>query len=366
MNLIHPTDCTLAHRRRSDGVAFQIRNQLTHVEAVVEAVAECAEVLVSVLAELEGLLGAADDGFEVGQDGVDPSELRQITWFAPAHDDEGMGAARIDAGQAVQVVAAHIAAWNEIQARLVGDGLGCEAGDRAEFDAHRMTGVVGGNGRDDWNFVGRVSPADTGALTAEVGVIELNQTRQRRLAVALSHGPHYLLTDQPGCAVRRAQMAHQRQRRQTSLGLADQVGCKEPGPQRKFGAAHQRVGRQRRLVATGGTLKQHSSAVSDCVVIRARATRAAKAVWPALSRQQSSLLGLRSVAVKELNHGNTRLKLDSFQGHRWRPCCDKGQLRQRQGHQVSPDEVHDESGAAVLCLEFDAESHARMRCSPIG
>ena len=46
---------------------------------MIEAIVEGAEVQSSVLPELEGLVRTLDQRLEVGQYGVDPLELRQIT-----------------------------------------------------------------------------------------------------------------------------------------------------------------------------------------------------------------------------------------------------------------------------------------------
>ena len=121
----------------------QTGHQLAQVKPVVEPIAESAEVLAGVLAELEGFVCSADHGLEVAQHRVDPLELRQVARLASTDGHEGMGAARVDdAGKAAQTVAAHIATGHQMHACPVGDGLGCEARYWTELDAYGVAAWV--------------------------------------------------------------------------------------------------------------------------------------------------------------------------------------------------------------------------------
>jgi hypothetical protein len=55
-------------------VAEQAVQEGLQVDAAIEAVGEGAEVLAGVLCEPEGFVGAADQGLQVAQNGVDPGE----------------------------------------------------------------------------------------------------------------------------------------------------------------------------------------------------------------------------------------------------------------------------------------------------
>ena len=128
MNLSPTSDDAFTRRRESGGMGDQTGHQLAQVKPVVEPVAESAEVLAGVLAELEGFVCSADHGFEVAQHRVDPLELRQVARLASTDGHEGMGAARVDdAGKAAQTVAAHIATGHQMLACPVGDGIRREA-----------------------------------------------------------------------------------------------------------------------------------------------------------------------------------------------------------------------------------------------
>lgn len=333
-------------------MADQVGDHLAQVEAAIESVAEGAEVVAGVFGELEGLVGPADHGLEVAQNGVDPGEQRQVTRLAIGHDDVGVRAAGgDDAGKAVQAIAAHIASRRQMHTSPVGDGLGGEAWECAELDAQGMAGVAGGDGGHEGHLVGRAPTANARTLAAEVGVIELDHARQRCLAVAQGHGMHQLVMDQPGGAVGGAQMAHQGQGRQPSLGLADQVHRQEPGPQGQLGAVHQGARRQRGLVSAGSALVELARAMPDDVVIGPVATRAAKALGPALRGQRRCALRFAAVAGEELGHGHPGLKLHSVHRHRWLPFNDGAQLRHPQAHQMSLAEVRDESGGFIWVVD---------------
>ena len=63
----------------------QARDRSAQVESAIEAIAVGGEVLVGVLAVLQGVEGAGQRGFQVAQHGFDPLELRQVARFERAH-----------------------------------------------------------------------------------------------------------------------------------------------------------------------------------------------------------------------------------------------------------------------------------------
>jgi hypothetical protein len=67
MNLSHPPNPVLASKLGGCHVAEQIVQQRLEVEPAIAAVGERAELLAGVLSELEGLMGAVAQGFEVSR-----------------------------------------------------------------------------------------------------------------------------------------------------------------------------------------------------------------------------------------------------------------------------------------------------------
>jgi hypothetical protein len=56
------------------------------VEAAIEAIGDSAEVAIGVLAEVQGMVGTAEAGFDIAQDPVHPVEQRRLFGLTPAHD----------------------------------------------------------------------------------------------------------------------------------------------------------------------------------------------------------------------------------------------------------------------------------------
>ena len=155
------------------------------------------------------------------------------------------------------------------------------------------------------------------------------------------------LMHQPSGAVPCAQVAHERQRRQPGLVLADEVDGQEPDAQRQLGAVEHRASGQRRLMATFLALEQPARAVAHNVVFCAIATRAAKPIRPAHRSERRGALVFAAVAGEELQHRHTKLKLDSVHRHGWPLGSNMSQRRGRQAHGLSLAEVCDESGGTT-------------------
>jgi hypothetical protein len=304
-------------------VAGQILQQVVQTEPPIEAIAESPEVLVGVLAELEGLVAAVDQGLEVSQHGVDPSELRHLARQPGSHNDVGVRTSGIDyPGKAAQAVAAHVGAGLEVLLGPTRDGLAGEPCHPAELDAQGVACVVGLNRSGDRNLVGRATAPNARALSPKVRVIDLNRTVQGQLAVALRHRRHQLLVDQPRRAIGRAQVPLQGQRRQPSLVLAQEVDGQEPGGHRQLGAVQHRASGQRGLTTTSLALVQLAGALAEQIVLGGSTSRAAKACRPAHRRQRRRALRLGAVAREELLHRHATLELDLVHRHRGLPWVD--------------------------------------------
>lgn len=323
-------------------MANQAEQQGLKIESAVEPIREGAQVVSGVLGEVEGLVSAIDHGFQVAQHGVDPGELGQLARLARAHNDVGVSAARFDdAGKAVQAIATHVAAGQEVVLGPVGDGLTGEAGQGRDLHPQRMPCIAGADRGDDGHLVGRATTADTWAFAAKVGVVELHVAAQRLLTVALGHGGHQLVVDQPGGAVAGAQLALERQGRQAGLVLADQENRQEPGAQRQLGAVHHRAGRQRGLVPAASTLEELARPVAHHVVLRRRTARADKSIRPAQLNQRCGALLFRAVAAEKLRQRHPGLELHSVHWHGWLSVVNASKPTRGVDHQMSLSELHD-------------------------
>ena len=75
------------------------------VEASSEAIGNGTEVALGVLVEAEAVVGTAEAGLKIAEDGIDPVEHRQVLGFARSDDGRLMGTAGIgDAGEAGQTI----------------------------------------------------------------------------------------------------------------------------------------------------------------------------------------------------------------------------------------------------------------------
>jgi hypothetical protein len=89
------SDDTLRSYSASADIRDQSYKQAGDIETPIELVRKRAEVFVSVLAALEGLVGAGSPRLEVSQDGVNPPELWQVPGLAMGHDILAVDAAGI-------------------------------------------------------------------------------------------------------------------------------------------------------------------------------------------------------------------------------------------------------------------------------
>lgn len=338
MNLSTTPDYAFRSRAEPHRIDDHVGDQLRQIESMVEPIVESAKVQAGVLAELEGLVCPLDHGLEIRQHGVDPSELRQFARLTLAHDDVGMRALRIDdRRKARQSVAQDIGARHQAGQRPRLDrGVG-KARDRRHLRVQRSAICGQRDCGNEGHLVRRAASTHARPFTAEVGIVDLDIATQAVALVSLSHHAAYLLLQQPRGAVGDAELAHQRQRGQSGLGLTDKVKGEEPYAQRQLGAVKQRPGGERRLVQAGRAL--HQRAVrrrrGDPVALRAAAFRAAKARRPSGPLQGRGALLLAAVALDEFAHGHPGLELDSVDRHGIDSARQRSQITGSVAHQMS-------------------------------
>jgi len=156
------------------------------IEAAVEPVGEGGEVVGGVFAVIERVVGTCQRPLEIAQNGVDPSELGQLAWFAVTDDGRHMHATGInDCREAGQAVTGDHGARCQMDLRPLLDGIEREAGHQRELEVHRVAHLVE---RDRCNERHLVLGAATGRaaaeLAAEVGIVHLHDIGELMREVA--------------------------------------------------------------------------------------------------------------------------------------------------------------------------------------
>lgn len=224
-------------------------------------------------------------------------------------------------GEPPQAIAADDRLWLEAFLGPLGDCLRCEAIDHVEFQMNRLAGIIDRDGSHEGRLVLRTATdLAARALALDAGIVKLHSPFKQSSGLLPGHGVVDLVVKQPGRGVAHAQIALHGQRRDPSLGLADQVDGKEPCRQGKLGVLHQGAGRQRCLMATVTALVQLAAALSHQIVLRTVALRAPKTLWPTRALNRLCALRLSAKAAQELGDRHALLEPDLVTGHRSAPC----------------------------------------------
>lgn len=254
----------LVHRRGGRGVAEQVVEQPAQIDASVEAVGRGAELMPCRLAELEALVAGVDQGVQrVSRRRIRLGELGRFGRFARYHHDVRVGTGIDHSRKAGQRIAANLVAGQKDFSSPPSEGLPAEGGQGGKLDGQRMALLVRLHRREDGYLVGGAMASSRRFLADEIGVVDLHVAVQRQIAVAADHQRgDRLAMDQPGGLISGAQEMRQRQRRRTSLVLADERG------RQKLGAARQRTCSHSRLIAERAALVQPPCTVSELLVLR--------------------------------------------------------------------------------------------------
>ena len=315
----------------------QFRYQFTQIEPSVEAVGECSQIMGGVFAVLQCVISPGQRGFQISKNRIDPVKLRQVSRLARTNDHWIVDAASGGhGGKATQSIADDRAVGRQGCFRPLANGVGGEATHHAELQKSGSTSVIQRNGRYERHLVLRSTTRLAAcALATKVGVVDLDGALEPMAGVARGHGAVDLVVQQPSGRVAHTELAFERQRRQTSLRLTDQINGQEPGGQWQLGVLHQTASSQRCLMPTAIALEQTPSAVTDNTVRVAVAARATKAARPtsALDRRGAMRLGAK-VAMK-FRQRHSGLKLDSVEGHWVRSMVGCTQITRSLAHKVS-------------------------------
>ena len=307
------------HRWGSDCNEAKPWNHGGEIVSPVEAVFEFGEVARHVLAA-DGTVSAGDRALDVTQDGVDPLERgvqRGLT--SRSGDDRLMDAAgAADTGKAAQAVTDNGAGGSEI-ARCQGRDFGAaETPHPAQFQADWLA-LRGGFDRCHERYLAGRTAATLAAvaLAAEIGVVDLDPSRQALCSVPLHHDLHELMLDLPGRGLGDAKPAAQLDAGDAAFALSEVVHGAKPDRQRHLGCREDRSGDHRCLSPAAGALVERAG-LYDAVLLAA-ARRTDEARWPAPARHCLPTLSLGSVKDGKLGLTEALLKLNLVARHLLNP-----------------------------------------------
>ena len=106
------------------------------------------------------------------------------------------------------------------------------------------------------------------------------------------------------------ELTFERERRQLSLGLADQIDGEKPRGQGQFGADDQRIGGDRGLEPTGTALLKGLGAATENAMGRGRASRTIEPNRPARSRERVCAVRLGAKGPQEFQRRPAGMSLN--------------------------------------------------------
>src|SRR5215213_2282038 len=284
-----------------DGGPGEALDDAVELEAPVEPVGEAGEVLLGVLGA-DVVVGAGDRRLDVAEGGVDPPERRPVRGLlAGAGRHRAVRTAGLlHRGPAGEAVANDGAAGGEVALRQLLDLLLAEALDHRE---PQPLGLPVGRGLDrghDRRLPGGAPTALAArAFAAEVGVVDLDPSRELRLAgLARGHRPHQLVPHQPGRLPLDPEPPRELDRADPVLALGHVVDRREPGRERQLGVLEHRAGGQPHLLLAAVALEQLAG--PELAEARTAAGRAGQALAPAQLEQRLAAGLLGPEALPEL------------------------------------------------------------------
>src|ERR1700752_2801746 len=288
------------HRRGSDCDIAETWHHGSEIVSAVEAVTEFGGG--------EGdMLGADGPGSgrhgapDIAEGGVDPVEGRVQDGLAPGSSDDRLvdAAGVADPSEAVQAITDNGAGGMEISLRQGRDFGTAETLHAAQLQADWLALWCGFDRRHDRRLARRTAaPLAAVALAAEIGVVDLDPSRQALCGVSLHHRLHELVLDLPGGGLGDAKPAAQLHAGDAALALSEVVHGAKPRAQRHLGRRENRSGDHGCLSSTGGTLVKRPG-LDDAVMLPG-ANRADKAGWPAPAHHRLPALILCSVKNRKL------------------------------------------------------------------
>jgi len=322
MYLSHRSE-PIRQRCREAGDIGQPFHHPIEFEATIEPIGKFGQVAPEMFS-VNRMVGAVNCILDISKHRIDPAEFPSLhTGGSTTGDNAPVRASLHDRPETGQAIGDHLGIRRQMLARPSVNRVAAKALQRRQ--AHRQRATVGaaGHGGDKRGLAARPAAALAAPmLAAPVGIVNLDQARQRFAVIALPHGLHQLVLDQPGGLVRHPEVAAQRQRRQPRLALGEQENRQKPGRQRQFGLFKQGSGGQRRLVVAAMTLKQSPSL--QLAVRGIPTVRTAKALRPAQLEQRFPASRFGAIFFEEFGQTETFLKLNRIPAYFVTSCLSGG------------------------------------------
>src|SRR5215831_14422258 len=307
------------HRRGPDCDKAEAWHHGGEIVPAVEAVLEFGEVAGYMLVA-DGAISASDGALDIAEGGVDPLEGRVQRGLATGSSDDWVvdAASVADPRKAVQAVTDNGAGGVEIALRQGRDFGSAEALHASQLQADWLALWCGFDRRHNRRLARRTAASlAVVAPPAEIGVVDLDPSRQALCGVPLHHRLHEFVLDLPGGGLGDAKPAAQLDAGDAALTLSEVIHGAKPGAQRHLGRRENRSGDHRCLPSTGGTLVKRPG-LDDAVMLPC-ANRADKAGWPAPTHHRLPALILASVNNSKLVLAKPLLKLHLVARHRSNP-----------------------------------------------
>src|SRR6201987_5300301 len=233
------------HRRGSDCDITEAWHHGGEIVASVEAVLEFGEVAGYMLVA-DGAVSASDGAaLDIAEGGVDPLESRVQGGLATGSSGDRLvdAAGVADPSEAVQAVTDNSAGALEIALRQGRDFGTAETPYAAQLQTDWLALWCGFGRRHDWRLARRTAARLAAvAPPVEIGVVDLDPSRQALCGVPLHHRLHELVLDLPGGGLGDAKPAAQLNAGDAALALSEGVLGAKPSAQRHLCRRENRSG----------------------------------------------------------------------------------------------------------------------------
>jgi len=313
MNLSHRSEAIWKRRRPASDIGQPLDHSI-QFEATIEAIGELTQVATEMLS-LKRMIGPMKGVFHVAQHGVDPCEFGLFNaGRSTAGGDTPVRTGLNDGPETGQPIRGHFRLWRQVLARPTINRSTAKALKRGHAHGQGAAIAATGHRRHKWGLAGSTTATlAASTLSTPEGIVDLNLAAQGLAVVALAHGLHQLVLDQPGRVVGDPKVARQGHRREAALALGQQKYGQKPCRQWQLGVREHRIGGQGGLMMASMALNQLPGFQSAVAVVFT--LRAAEPARPPQLEKRLPACVFGSVVFKEFGQAHAFLELDCIPGH---------------------------------------------------